>query len=286
MVVGLILAVLVSLPIAGITNPDSVQATTVLDRNGAATTLDAVFHAAADADVLLLGEFHGDTLGHRFQHDVLQRLIEDGRPFVLSLEMFERDVQLVVDEYLAGHITEEQFLRSSRPWPHYERDYRPLVETARLNGSAVIAANVPRRYVNLVAREGADAPDAILFHEAKRMLPPLPLPEPSAAYQRVFQERMAGMPEHGGPTVENLMAAQVLWDAGMAEAIARAARRHSGALVVHVAGAFHVEGEGGIPEYIEHYAPGLRLVTVTVHPTLPSDATGLADFVVVSGAYK
>lgn len=286
MLAGLLLAVIVSFPTVGVADSDSVTAVNVLDRDGNPVSLDVMFDAVASADVLLMGEFHGDTLGHQFQHSVLQRLIADGRPFVLSLEMFERDVQLVVDEYLAGHIPEDQFLRNSRPWPHYERDYRPLVETAKANGSAVVAANVPRRYVNLVAREGAEALTETIFHAARRLLPPLPLPEPSARYQRQFRDRMAGMPDHGGPSVDDLMAAQVLWDAGMAESIARSARRHDGALVVHVAGAFHVEGDGGIPEYLLHYEPGLRVVTVTVHPSLPPDSPGLADFIVESGTLQ
>src|SRR5690625_7406368 len=94
---------------------------------------------------------------------------------------------------------------------------------------------------------------------------------------------MAGMPDHGGPSVDNLMAAQVLWDAGMAESIAQSARRHDGALVVHVAGAFHVEGHGGIPEYLGHYAPDLRGGTVTGHASLPADSPGIAAFIVQVG---
>jgi hypothetical protein len=52
-------------------------------------------------------------------------------PVVVAMEMFERDVQGVLDQYLAGTITEEQFLKASRPWPRFATDYRPLVEFAR-----------------------------------------------------------------------------------------------------------------------------------------------------------
>src|SRR3954467_8455063 len=68
------------------------------------------------------------------------------------MEMFERDVQIVLDEYLSDLITEQHFLASSRPWGNYKTDYRPLVELAKEKHLDVIAANAPRRYVNMVSR--------------------------------------------------------------------------------------------------------------------------------------
>ncbi|UQT38864.1 ChaN family lipoprotein [Acidaminococcus intestini] len=62
----------------------------------------------------------------------LYRLVPDR--LVLSLEMFEKDVQASLDAYLAGRMTEMEFLKVSRPWPNYERDYRHLVEFAKRRG--------------------------------------------------------------------------------------------------------------------------------------------------------
>ena len=73
----------------------------------------------------------------------------------VSLEMFERDVQGVVDGYLAGSIPESQFLQESRPWPRYATDYRPLVEMAKSEGWTVVAANLPRRVASAVAKSGS-----------------------------------------------------------------------------------------------------------------------------------
>ena len=47
------------------------------------------------------------------------------RSVALSLEFFQRDAQPILDEYLAGLITEKAFLAASRPWPRYQTDYRP-----------------------------------------------------------------------------------------------------------------------------------------------------------------
>ena len=37
-----------------------------------------------------------------------------------------RDVQGVLDDYLAGRIDEAEFLSGSRPWQNYRTGYRPL----------------------------------------------------------------------------------------------------------------------------------------------------------------
>lgn len=74
---------------------------------------------------------------------------------VLSLEMFEADVQTVLDEYvLRRAIREQDMLQDARPWRNYAMDYRPLVEYCREQGIRVVAANAPRRYVSLALAGG------------------------------------------------------------------------------------------------------------------------------------
>src|SRR5262245_40301762 len=64
----------------------------------------------ARADVIFLGEQHDDPNTHRLELAVLEGLTRRRVPLVLALEMFERDAQSLVDQYLAGKIPEEQFL--------------------------------------------------------------------------------------------------------------------------------------------------------------------------------
>ena len=85
----------------------------------------------AKADVVFVGEQHDDPNTHRLEAAILDGLRRRGVPVTLSLEMFERDTQAGLDSYLAGGIAEEEFLKTSRPWPRYATDYRPLVEMAK-----------------------------------------------------------------------------------------------------------------------------------------------------------
>ncbi|MDQ7039602.1 MAG: ChaN family lipoprotein [Rhodothermus sp.] len=256
--------------------------------DGQPASWEQLLQAAGAVEVVFLGEQHDDTVAHQRQLRVLEALQErhgHQRPLVLSLEMFERDVQLVLDEYRLGLISEAQFLEAARPWSNYARDYRPLVEFARAHGWTILAANAPRRYVNRVSRLGRAALEKLL-PEARAYLPPLPYPEPSELYRRRFLKLMrqdGHRPMHVDP--ERLLAAQALWDATMAYTLAEHLMRQPEALIVHVTGAFHVEGRMGTPEMLRYYRPGTRMLVVVFRPTAdpsqfePGRHMGLGDFI-------
>jgi uncharacterized iron-regulated protein len=251
-------------------DPDGHYAVYAAD--GAAANLDAVVAAMADAEAVFLGEIHNDPTAHALQQRLLEaahRRYGATRPVALALEMFERDVQLVLDEYLAGLVRERDFLAASRPWSNYATDYRPVVEYAKAHGLPVIAANAPTRYVSRVGREGLAGLDA-LPEAARALLAPRPIAPPSDALATRFEGQMAGMlAAHGthGPTIEDLLAAQNLRDATMAFSVAGHLDRQPGALIVHLNGSFHSEGGLGAPEHLARYAPAARVLVVTFRPS-------------------
>ncbi len=256
---------------------------------GKPATLDSVIAEAGTANVLFLGELHDDAVGHAAQAELFRRIVEKyagKRPIALSLEMFERDVQIVLDEYLKGQITESHFLTSSRPWGNYKTDYRPLVELAKEKGIPVIAANAPRRYVNMVSRGGRAKLDA-LSDDAKRWLPKLPYAEPSPAYAAKFKALM-GPSAEAQMGLDNILSSQALWDASMADAIARFLKKRDNGLVIHLNGSFHSEKRLGAVEHLEKYAPKARSIVVTARyeddfgTFDPAKHGGLGDFVVLT----
>eukprot|EP00434_Breviolum_minutum_P001442 symbB.v1.2.001270.t1/scaffold64.1/size360880/2 len=224
---------------------------------------------------VLLGEVHDDPVTHLLQLAVLQHLgrrcREASRRFVLSMEMFEMDVQNVLDEYVIHNaIREEDMLLDTRPWGNYLTDYRPLVQFCREEGIRVIAANAPRRYVSLVSRKGTEVLDDLQAKNGAGTvtipLPPFPLPPPSAAYRRKFEETMSmpalqtksGSCPFIGFSSEDLrsvrpetMQAQLLWDHAMAKSVAMALEEDT--QVLHVCGAFHCAHGLGIPEALPRY---------------------------------
>ena len=254
----------------------------------------------AHADVVFFGEQHDDPETHRAEAIVLESLGGIGRPVVLSLEMFERDVQAVLDGYLAGHVSEADFLARARPWPRYATDYRPLVELAKRRGWPVIAANVPRPMASAVGRRGLAALDTLAPAERPFVAGDNVCPKDD--YYARFMEQMQG---HGtgsgsgpaaGDTLPTAMAerfylAQCVKDETMAESIVAARRRAPrNAIVVHFNGSFHSDYGQGTVDRVRRREPGWTLAVVTAIPVRnPAAApvapeSGRADFVIFTRA--
>jgi uncharacterized iron-regulated protein len=266
------------------------------DPKGNAVTLQNIIDALERADVLFVGETHDNPVAHMLEAELLRRADEaygaaspKRRAVALSLEMFERDVQTVLDEYLAGLITERHFLLSSRPWRNYETDYRPLIEYARAHRLPVIAANAPARYVSRVSSQGPDSLKSLPQVAVKSWLPPLPFPAASDAYAAKFNRFMGGgaatqAGAHGGL---HLLEAQTLRDASMAYAISGYLKRGRDPLVVQVNGTFHSEERMGVPEQLARYRSKARALVVTIvpaeaFPNFDADLGRLGDFVIIT----
>lgn len=128
--------------------------------------------------MVFVGEQHDHDFGHKAELVLLELFhkINESSPFALSLEMFERDVQNIVNLYVENHLEESHFLKLSRPWPNYIKDYKPLVEYTKKNKKTVIASNVPRRYASFVAQKKEtvlfNMPAVELSYMAKQIMSP------------------------------------------------------------------------------------------------------------------
>jgi uncharacterized iron-regulated protein len=260
----------------------------LFDAKGQPVSMEKIIEAIGQSDVVFIGENHDDPVAHYLQLEFLkaaqERFGKNGRNVALSMEMFERDVQIVLDEYLKGLIPEQHFLLSSRPWNNYKTDYRPLVEFAKENKLAVIAANAPRRYVNRVSRLGRDSLKE-LSPAAKRWLAPLPYATASKEYADKFNKLMSGSGMHD---TSKVLDSQSLWDATMADSIARYLKKQSKALVIQLNGSFHSQERLGAPEHLLRYRSKTRLIVITIlsDNAFPSFAAtkhiGLGDFVIIT----
>lgn len=270
------------------TNPASFR---VFDSKGNPATVEQIIDAIGGVEVVFLGENHDDATAHSLQFDIFRAVVAkyQDRRLALSLEMFERDVQIVVDEYLAGLITENHFLSSSRPWGNYKTDYRPLVELAKERKLPVIAANAPRRYVNMVSRNGRSALNALTKDARELWLAPIPYALPSEAYANKFKALMGPSPE-AKMGLNNILDSQALWDATMAHSIYGFLKKNRRPLVVNLNGSFHSENRLGTPEHLLGYRKKTSFLVVTMR--YEDDFTnfdkakhgGIGDFVVLTDA--
>lgn len=260
--------------------PSYVPHRVILTKKQRVEDFEAMAAELAQADVVFFGEQHDDPATHRMQLALLEAIGRRRDQVVLSLEMFERDVQPQVTAYAAGQLGEEEFLAGSRPWPRYATDYRGLVELAKARGWPVIAANVPRPMASAVSRAGLAYLETIPADRRAHAASQLSCPE-NDDYAKRFLATMEGMPTNhgGGPedpeaarqTLLRIYQAQCVKDETMAESIAAA--WSPGTLVVHMNGAFHSDFHLGTVSRVKSRLPkGSRIAVVTGMPVADLDA--------------
>lgn len=264
------------------------RASRVFDgRSAAEIGWNAAVQQLAGADAVFLGETHLDRLTHEAEFELLRALAEarDGQ-VTLALEMFERDAQPALDDYLAGRVSEADFLARARPWPNYRTDYRPMIEYAKSAGIPVIASNLPADLRRKLAQGGAEALAALT--PAERALVPATLIEnPPEYWERVEQATLGHGALGMGGGGDRLYDGQNLWDNTMAESVARELEAAPERLVIHVNGGFHSAFWQGTVWQLQQRAPQARILTVGIETTgdlAAADPAGLApenDFLVV-----
>lgn len=221
--------------------------------------VQAWLRARKDRNVIHVGELHGNPGAHRLQLDVLREMIAQGGPLALSTEQFERDVQPVLDRYLKGEISEEQFLKDSRPWPNYA-DYRPLIELCKEKKIPVIAGNIPRRLAARVHKEGPGVVEQ--FTEEEKSWSARKLVAEKGAYRDKFMKLMGGAGDHN-EKLETMFAAQCIKDDTMAESIADWLAANPKGRVLHINGGFHSENGLGVPEKLAVLNPSVKQAMLT-----------------------
>ena len=228
---------------------------------GQEITFEQAIDKIAPSDVVLFGEIHNCTLMHWFELRTIKALEAKNKKLVLGGEFFEKDDQNKIDEYLSGWIDEEHFEDAARFWLNYQTDYKPILELAHDSVIPFIATNVPRRYAAIVAKSGLDTLKFLPL-EAKQYMPNLPLFFTTKTPG--YNEMLSMMGEHEGDvSVQNIVKAQALKDATMAQSIAENLFR--GDLFFHVNGDFHSANYGGIYWYLKRINNDLKISTIKVY---------------------
>jgi uncharacterized iron-regulated protein len=243
----------------------------------------------AQARVVVLGENHDDPNTHLAELAMLQGLFRKKSDVILSMEMFERDTQEVLSKYVAGEVTESDLLTWGHTWGNYETDYKPLVEFAKENKLAVVAANIPRPLAKRVSAQGYAATK---FSEDERPWVAESFDAPHDKYWDAWKALMTmpGMMGMGGmteDTIELFYQAQVIKDETMAESIVRAAEKSPDSTVFHVTGTGHIADYLGTYPRVLKRLPGINEISIICLPVddllapLPDDVLKADYYILV-----
>lgn len=229
----------------------------IYNSKGKKITFKKMVKELQKSDLILFGEFHDNSIVHWLQLKTIKALAEN-KPLMLGMEMFERDNQVYLNDYLSGKLSDEDFGKSARLWNNYKTDYKPLVDFAKENKMEVIATNVPRKFASLLYKEGEEALLA-LNDEDKQWIAPLPFPYDASLPAYVKMMDMFKDSDHANP---NFPKAQAIKDATMAYSIVQNFKPNN--LFVHFNGAYHSNDYEGVFWYVNKYNSDIKMTTISV----------------------
>lgn len=221
----------------------------------AAVSAATVLTQAAQQDVALLGEKHDSADDHRWQLQTLAALHLLQPNMVIGFESFPRRLQPVLDQWVAGKLSADEFLQRAeweQVWDYPPELYLPLFQFARINRIPMIALNVDLSLPRAIRKHGwAGVP---VSKKEGLSRPATPPDDYVDMLYGVFNEHAFG---HGSGQASkeearfrHFVQAQATWDRAMAEALAaqvQVEQHGQPPLVVGIMGAGHVRHGYGVP---------------------------------------
>ncbi len=239
---------------------------------GEISNVDIVANAAKNS-VVLLGETHVNMEHHRWQLQTLAALYAVRPDMVIGFEMFPRRVQSVLDQWVAGELTEKEFLTAVQwgiVWNTDANLYLPLFHFARMNRIPMYALNIETRLRQQVTEKGFDG---VPEEEREGVTRPA---DPSTDYldfllpiykQHDRKGKKEGEIGYDDPDFRRFIAGQQLWDRAMAQFIHAALHKPDEPekpLVVGIMGTGHVVHGYGVPHQLRDLGCGCCIWRVAI----------------------
>jgi len=214
-----------------------------------------VLKTASDKKVILLGEDHDNEEHHRWQLSMIAQIYSRNPNMAIGFEMFPRVAQPILDDWVAGELSEDEFLKQTKwheVWNYNPAYYLPMFHFARINRIPMYALNIPRAMVSQIGEQGWNS----LSKKSKEVIGEL-APE-TAAYRKMMSEVYVQHQAHGGeqtevsiallePEISYFIQGQLAWDRAMAGGIMNALARDKIETVVGVMGAGHIIPTMAVP---------------------------------------
>lgn len=257
------------------------EAFRIFDSKGKEVSFQKMMSKISRNQVVLFGELHNNPISHWLELNVLLELNKKikGPKLAVGFEMFELHQAKILNDYIVNK-SYKALKDSTELWTNFKTDYKPVLDSAIAQGNIPFVANVTRKYAGLVFKKGLIALDTLPEGE-KRLMAPLPFPFDSTLTQYVELIQM-GKEMHASGI--NFAYAQAIKDATMAYSIVQHVKK--GELVYFLNGAFHSDFHQGIMWYVQQYAAGTTVGTITTVSQkdvrkLQKEHMNRADFIIV-----
>ena len=236
------------------------------------------------AKIVYLGETHDHESDHQQQLAIIQALFKHKPQIAIGMEMFQSQMQPVLDRYLAGKITATELQQQTefdRTWGYPWKYYAPILEFAKLNRLPVIALNTPSKIARKAASEGWDS---LTSTELQAIPPRSEIDRSNAKYQQMIltsYQQHAGIVSIASKSFDRFYTAQLLWDETMAANTANFAKQNPNHQTIVLAGSSHIIYGYGIPDRVLRRLKQPKSIQKTVLLSLDDDSNQpeIADFV-------
>ncbi len=233
------------------------KAYTVFDDLGGKSSYEKILKKAAKADIILFGEIYRNPINHWLEYELVKDIFEKvNEDIVLGAQSYHTDNQLVINEYLGGHVNYKTFCKEVNYGEDNHTEYRPLLDFSRSFQIPFIATSIPDRYIKMVSTEGFKAFNHLSKQASKYLCPtPFKYDENLEGYKAIKR-----MKDHGKITGDNLARAQVTKDATMSHFILKNYRE--GSTFIHFNHTYHSKNFEGIMWHLKQANPDLKILTI------------------------
>lgn len=196
--------------------------------------------------IVYVGEYHDQYAHHLVQLQVLKGLYQKGPKIAVGMEMFQRQFQKVLDDYIAGATDEREFLKKSEYFKRWGYDYslyKPVLDFARTQKIPIIALNQRTEIINKVSKSGMES----LTDEEKKEVP-RQMDFSDEEYRDRLKDTFNRHKGSGEKNFDFFYQAQILWDETMALSVDEFLKKEPDFRMVVFAGSGHLAYGSGIPK--------------------------------------
>jgi uncharacterized iron-regulated protein len=214
-------------------------------QKSAAVSFEVLLEDLQNSRVTYVGEQHTSQEDHRIQLEVIQALFQKFPNLSVGMEMFDHSYQEVLDQWSAGKLDQKDFIQKVHWYANWRYDfslYQDILNFIKENHLRLIGLNVPNHIPPKIREGGIES----LRADEKKHLPQQ-LELSNTAHRDYVQSVFEGHGHHfrGEVEFDNFYAAQVVWEDGMAAAIAE---NLNDDVMVVLAGNGHIQFRYGIPD--------------------------------------
>lgn len=248
-------------------------------RDAERTDFNTMVDDVSSARVVFIGESHDNSHHHDSQLEVIAALHEKGYPLAIGLEMFKKEDQEKLDQWVEGRMDERTFRRIYRSyWGFGWELYSDIFRYSRKHSIPMIGLNVPKKITKKVAKGGFGS----LTRDERAQLPPAVTCDVDSRYKDHLRMifRYKGTMDR---SFVNFCEAQVLWDQSMAWHIARFLEKNHDRVVIVLTGSIHA-WKFGIPRQLGRM---MSIEQKVILPEVPAESRYIsvedADYLLLHG---